>query len=293
MSTLPAVAEKKGIPQTFKQAVSGKIDRFRQALPAHISAERIVSQLTVCVHRTPKLQQCDRNDVILCALRAASLGLELEPSLGEAYLIPRKDWNLIDPRTNKKGVMTCTFMPGYRGLRKLVLQTGKVGIFEAHLVFEGDEFDYDFSPSLRLHYKPCRPWKRGELMTVFSRAKLDSGEWSIDEMGLDDIEKIHKLSEGYKYALREKKDETGPWVDHLDEMRLKTVVRHHSKALPSSPELAGAFSSFDAFHRGEAPPPLLDAPRPQAALTVASTDDMSDDEFMDQFVTEAEPGQGG
>ena len=90
----------------YKQEV---IKRFSDML-GEKQAQRFVASVLTAVMADPKLQACTPLSVYLSAVRAATLGLSVDPAYGQAYLVAYKD--------------VCTFMPGYKGFRDKASDNG-------------------------------------------------------------------------------------------------------------------------------------------------------------------------
>lgn len=80
-----------------------------------------------------KLLQCQPNDLMAEALKAASLRLPLNKQLGQAYLLPFKI----------KGVMKPTLVIGTKGYLQLAMRTGKYETINADVVYDGEFNHYD------------------------------------------------------------------------------------------------------------------------------------------------------
>jgi len=73
-------------------------------------AQRFVASVLTAVMADKKLQACTPLSVYLSAVRAATLGLSVDPAYGQAYLVAYGD--------------VCTFMPGYKGFRDKASDNG-------------------------------------------------------------------------------------------------------------------------------------------------------------------------
>lgn len=80
-----------------------------------------------------KLLQCQPNDLMAEALKAASLRLPLNKQLGQAYLLPFKI----------KGVTKPTLVIGTKGYLQLAMRTGKYETINADVVYDGEFNHYD------------------------------------------------------------------------------------------------------------------------------------------------------
>ena len=79
------------------------------------------------------LLQCQPNDLMAEALKAASLRLPLNKQLGQAYLLPFKI----------KGVTKPTLVIGTKGYLQLAMRTGKYETINADVVYDGEFNHYD------------------------------------------------------------------------------------------------------------------------------------------------------
>lgn len=251
--TLPATCA----PPSIRTLLERSADRLRAALPQHLTPERMIQVATLVVYRTPKLQECDPNTILASVMRAATLGLDLDPALGEAYLVPR--WN------SKARVNECQCQIGYQGLRKLAMQSGKVRVIEAVLVHELDHFEFRRTPEPVIEHVPFLAADRGAAHLVYAYGKLATGEVLAEVMTASEIEAVHARSESARNAARKGEPEVGPWVSDWGEMARKTVLRRLCKALPRSPELAEAIREEAAPIASEGTPGALEGtpePRP-------------------------------
>jgi phage RecT family recombinase len=73
-------------------------------------AQRFVASVLTAVMADQKLQACTPLSIYLSAVRAATLGLSVDPAYGQAYLVAYGN--------------VCTFMPGYKGFRDKASDNG-------------------------------------------------------------------------------------------------------------------------------------------------------------------------
>lgn len=241
----PAPVRPQPLARELNTFLKGQAERIAEALPKHLTPDRLIQVVTQIVHRTPKLQECHPTSILAAVIQASTLGLELSPTLGEAYLIPRR---------NKDRVMEAHFQPGFRGLAKLARNSGGVAYVKGMLVHERDAFTYRYTPDLEFSHVPYLGLERGPVSHAYAVAKLITGEYLIEVMTAEELEQIHQRSEGYKNARQYNEAEKGPWVTDRGEMEKKTVLKRLCKSLPMSPELAEA---IDADNRDY----VLDDPR--------------------------------
>jgi recombination protein RecT len=246
--------------QGIKAMLEKSLDRLEAAASSCMTPERIVQVVTTLVYRTPRLQECDPASILASVMRATSLGLDLEPAMNEAFLVPR--WN------KKVNGYECQFQPGYQGLRKLALQSGEISYIQSRLVHEGDEFRYEFDPDLKFRHVPCLRADRGPVTHLYNVGKLKSGDPVIEVMTAEEVEAIHRRSESYVTAKSKGWTEQGPWVTDWNEMGKKTVLKRNCKALPRSLSLAQAIDADDEQYRHDGPRSVVSAP-PRPGLSRA------------------------
>lgn len=159
-------------------------------------------------------------------MRAAALGLDLDPALGQAYLVPRKD--------KAKG-LTAVFQVGYRGLLELAMRSGKIKRIEVERVHDNDHFRAEKGSTSVLEFRPDWFSDRGPLLGWYALAELDNGvtQWVV--IGLDEMEEHRD-----KYAPRSNGAVTGPWKNFFEEMGDKTAFLRLARWLPKSVEMVNA-----------------------------------------------------
>lgn len=186
-----------------------------RALPAHMSPDRMIRVAVTTMLRVPKLAKCDQGSFFNAMLTLSQLGLE--PDGRNAHLIPFEN--------RKAGIVECQLIIDYKGLVKLIMQTGQVSRIHADVVREEDEFDYDRGTVTK--HKPNFRAARGKVYAVYCIITMKDGTEKCEVMTRDDVEAIRK---------RSKSGSNGPWVTDWDEMAKKTVFRRASKWVPISSE---------------------------------------------------------
>ena len=215
-----------------------------QAMPSHLEIDRFMRCLFTALQRTPKLADCSRESVYDSVIKSAQCGLN--PDGYEAHLIPYGT--------------KCTFIPDYKGMVKLALQSGQISKFDAEVVCENDEFDYNMGEIKLFRRADVHPDKmkrmtRGDIYAVYVVCTFKDGTTKAELMSYGDVERIRD---------RSKAGGSGPWVTDWAEMAKKTVFKRMSKWLPRSPELVRAIESdddtidFDRNSRANLPPRRTD-----------------------------------
>jgi recombination protein RecT len=191
------------------------------------------------INNNAYLATADKNSFIKAVLNVAQVGLTLNPVMKEAYLVPRYN--------AKKKCVDAVLDPSYQGLCKLITNTGTVKSITAHVVYEGDEIDYDiaFAEKVRSH-KPYYTVgkKKGDVLFVYTIAIMHDGTILSEAMGKDEIHDIRERSESYK-SFKDGKTKSCIWVSDEAEMMRKTVIKRHFKYLPKSKNVEHAFKAIE------------------------------------------------
>jgi recombination protein RecT len=198
-------------------------------LPSHITPEQMISVFLTSITTMPSLADCDPYSLLMAVKEASQLGLPTDGVLGHGYILPFKE--------NAK------FIPGYRGLMDLARRSGQVDWIQARIVYEGDEFEYEYGlePFLKHKEAPRKDGVNPKLAAVYAAAKLKSGEKIFEVMYKEDIEKIRRRAPG---------GNRGPWVTDYLEMARKTVIRRLMKYLPLSANVQAAVMSAEYADTG-------------------------------------------
>lgn len=117
--------------------------QFQNAL--NKNASTFVASIIDLYNSDSKLQLCEPKQVVMEALKAATLHLPINRSLGYAYIIPFNNNKKVQ-YTDEKGqlkerwekVMEPTFQMGYKGYIQLAMRTGQYKTINADVVYEGE-----------------------------------------------------------------------------------------------------------------------------------------------------------
>ena len=248
-------------------------DKFRSevalALPAHVKPERFQRVLLTAVLNDDRLLQVDPNKVVKAALQIAPLGLFTDKLLGEAALV-------VD---GKQEVQVRVM---YRGLLKLMRQSGDVASAYAHEICEHDRVRVSLGTDKRLDHEPAET-NRGQPTRYYAVVKYRTGEVDFEIMTVEEINAIRDRSDGWK-AYKNQRIKDTPWASSYPEMAKKTVLRRLLKRVPASPDLAEALRIEEAADEKEygaaARTPFAPAP---AAAGPAIADEDTYVEVFDQW----------
>lgn len=195
---------------SLKELIGG--EKFKEqvalALPKHMTPERFSRIALTAISRTPKLQDCTQTSLFKCLLDLSAMGLE--PDGRNAHLIPYGN--------------EATLVVDYKGLIKLVRNSGDVVSIRAENVCENDEFSWE-NGIITHRVDWLKP--RGAFLAVYAEAKLKSGEVQTAVLTNEEVESIRK---------RSRSGNSGPWATDTGEMRKKSALRRLCKLLPLSAE---------------------------------------------------------
>lgn len=206
----------------LKGFLSKHQDAIQQVAARSITPDRMVRLVCAAASRQPELAKCSPVSILRAMMQSAELGLEVCSGTNEAYLVSYY---------NKKANTTeAQFIPGYQGLVKLAVESGKVRNIEARVVYENDAFDYELGMVPKISHKPTLK-SRGEVLAFYAIAHLTDGSTQFDLMTKEEVDAIRSRSKASGF---------GPWVTDYNEMAKKTVVRRLYKMLPKSKAMADA-----------------------------------------------------
>jgi recombination protein RecT len=152
------------------------------------------------------LQQCDPAQVVAEALKAATLKLPINKSLGFAYIVPYK----------KQGKQIPQFQLGFKGMIQLAMRSGIYKYLNADLVYEGEYQGYSkLTGELDLSGT-----RTGDAVVgYFAYIESTNGFKKSIYATRADIEAHAK-----KYSKAYERD-SSPWKTEFDQMAIKTMLR--------------------------------------------------------------------
>ena len=186
-------------------------------------ANSFMSSVISVANGNPQLRKAEPMSIIGAAMVAATMQLQVIPTLGQCYIIPYGS--------------KAQFQVGYLGLLQLCQRSGQFKKILAAPVHEGeyisgDEFDEDyvFDRKQRKSDKVIGYMAKFELLNGFTKVAY----WDIDKV------KVHatKFSQAFRSGFN------SPWKSDFDAMAQKTVLKSILKFAPKSIEMQNAVT-FD------------------------------------------------
>ena len=218
------MANQKGLIQQAttngKTAVARPIDKLKNILAAQSVQEQFQSVLKenagafvasiIDLYNTDRtLQMCDPKNVVMEALKAASLKLPINKQLGFAWIVPYRD--------GKTGQYIPTFQLGYKGYVQLCMRTGAYRYINADVVYEGELVKHDkltgeieIDPSKRTSDKKIGYFAFIETLNGFRKTLYMT------------VEEVTRHAQQYSKSYGSK---NSVWATDFDAMALKTCLR--------------------------------------------------------------------
>lgn len=217
-------------------------------------ADDFTTSLLTVINGNPVLQECDPQEVVRTALKAASMRLPIDPNLGLAYIIPYKNNSKIkEEYTDSKGVTRyrdkwlSKYEPqlqiGWKGFVQLALRTQQYLTINVTDVKDGEykgtnrltgSIDFDWMDDQAARDKV-------PVAGYVAYFKLTNGFEKILYMTAAELE-AHARQYSKSYA-----NGNGKWKDDKPNMSKKTVVKLLlSKWGPQSTELQKALRADQA-----------------------------------------------
>lgn len=196
-------------------------EQFQNALGKN--SDTFIASIIDLYNTDKSLQECDTNQVVMEALKAAVLNLPINKALGYAYILNFKN----------KGVPTPTFIIGYKGLIQLAMRTGQYKYINADVVYEGEISGRD---KLTGAIDFSGEKKSDKVIGYFAHIELLNGFRKTLYVTVEEVAKhAKKYSPAIKYnnsvtvqSLMKLagKDPSGiGWLGDFDSMAIKTVLR--------------------------------------------------------------------
>lgn len=196
-------------------------------------ANTVVASLMSLVNNNIVLQECEPKTVFAAALTAASLDLPINPSLGQAYIIPFNNKVKVGEETHTKRngdtytkpifkwVKQAQFQMGYKGFIQLCLRSGKYELIHVNDVRDGEYKGMDrMTGEHRFEFiEDDEQRKKVPVIGFVAYIKLTTGFHKSLYMTNDEL-----LAHAKKYS-KSFKDGYGQWVDDFDAMAKKTVLK--------------------------------------------------------------------
>ena len=209
------------VARSWEEQFRSQLPQFVMALGNQKSADWFLRVAITEVKRN-QLDKCEPYTLLACFMLCAQL--RLDPQLGEAYIIPRRN-----TRKNGEIVWEAQLQVGYQGYKELFYRHPLAKELYAEIVCENDKFEVELGTERKLVHIPNLK-NRGNPIYYYAVAKLTTGAVDFAFLSQEEAKKHMQ-----RYA-----STSDAWKKHFEEMALKTAVKKVLKLMPKSTELAKA-----------------------------------------------------
>lgn len=230
----------------LKGFLNKHISAIQSVAAQTVTPEKMVRLVCAATLRQPDLAACTPLSILNAMMSAATYDLGVCDGSNEGYLVPY-NCKVKDSQGKERWEKQAQFIPGYQGLVKKAIESGKIRNIEARVVHAKDAFDYELGITPTIKHRPHLGADRGEIIAVYAVAFLVDGSTQFEVMAKDEIDAIKNRGKEKKFS---------PWESDYSEMARKTVVRRLYKYLPKSKVMAAlleiqAKSEIGEFVAGE------------------------------------------
>lgn len=189
-------------------------------------ASRLLRLMLVEGALNPLILEATPQSIMRAVFLSAQLQLEPGAVKGELYFIPRKS------RINQGGrwvdgpvELQCQI--GYKGYLTLARRSGQISMVDAHVVYQGDEYELCFGTEPTLRHIP-RPGvdrtKPENIVAAYAVVRLRDGSTYHEWLWKDEIDARRGRSDAAK-AFDQGKIKSTPWSTDYAAMARKTAIR--------------------------------------------------------------------
>ena len=213
------------VKATPKTLIESAKDKFIQIIEADDSGVKYEKESMFALQALTKsdyiykIAMQNQSSVVHAVINIASVGLTLNPATSYAYLVPRDGLICLDI--------------SYQGLIKIATDTGSIMWAKADLVYEADNFVYRGVSTAPTHEADPFSKDRGEFTGVYCIAKTRDGDYLVETMSAEEVNKIKGESSTIK-GVKESAQKYSPWVRYFGEMTKKTCIKRASKTWPKT-----------------------------------------------------------
>lgn len=219
--------------KTLSDFMSKHKSQIALALPAHISADRMVRLAMTSFSQNSALQKCDMHSIFSSVVIAAQLGLEIGVG-GQGYLVPYKG--------------KATFVPGWQGLVDLVSRAGRATVWTG-AVYRSDTFDWALGDNPFVKHQPegdGDSWK--DITHVYAIGRVNGSQYPVIEVWTMDrivrhLNKYNKVGASH-YALKDN-------GSNMEMYARKVALLQVLKYMPKSIEVQRAMDVAVAVDSGK------------------------------------------
>ena len=231
------------------QRESSLLSLFQNSKSKLVQFQETLAEMTI----NGNLNECTIDSVITSAVRIVQLGLNINPLLGEAYIVP---YNVkVKEKNIERWEKRAQLQIGVKGYQILGFRTGWT--FKTQAVYKCDQFNADLSkfdenftliPNYEKRNEEDGKWVFNNLIGVIVHAKDPRGNIHSKYIRRTKLEKIRLLSPNQK---KSPDMLTDIWFQWAEEMYSKTALKYGIKRLPIDSSVMAAIIADEEGERGE------------------------------------------
>ncbi len=212
----------------IKKYLTRNKPRFEVIKKVDLLTDKIISSAYFAVQSSEKLIQCTPQSIVKATIEASQLGLYIDGILGHAFLIPFKG--------------KCQLVPGYKGYRKLILASGKIKQIMPYVVYEGDEFRFNYGLNSDINHTPLET--SDKIIACYVIITYKDGSKDFRVFFQREIDKARSYSKTATY-------EDSVWAQHPDKMWEKTAIKRMASYLDLGDDLTKAVGLENTVEAGK------------------------------------------
>lgn len=242
-----------------------------------IFASAILNQVT-----NKNLSGCSVDSIVKNGVEIVRLGLNPNPTFGQAYIVPFK---------TKNGGEIAQLQIGYKGFINLAYRNGWV--FRAVCVYTCDKFKIEFAgindkityePNFEARQDDNHKWIHSNLIGVIVYA-MDNQKTEFSEfVPFSKLEKLRLKSQNQN----DKNELKYIWAEWSEEMYKAKALKYVATRLPITEQIQNAINSENAIYSENANLTQNNAPRTQNEAEVIENIDLNQIALNEQEKAEAE-----
>lgn len=229
VSAAANITEFKALAEKLKPGIA-------EFISGAFTPERMVRMVVAAAYRNPDLQKCTPGSIMLAMITCAVF--DVEPDGYNAHIIPykrNKNMAAKGEQANWQSWYEAQFSWDYKGLIQLANKQDAIHKIDAHVVFEKDEFEIDYSKPVPFLHRPCLTGDPGKIIGAYAFAKLSNGEIEVRYLTEKFILERHRAqAQAWKNKKLEYQQATSPWTLHPEAMYQKSAIHELAKWIPRS-----------------------------------------------------------
>lgn len=211
----------------IQDVISGMRGQIAQALPKHLTPDRMIQMASSMIVKNPKLGECSASSLVGAVMQASILGFRPVEQLGECYFVPYGGH--------------CQFQIGYKGYIALARRTGELKNIYAEVVREGDDFRVEYGLEPKLIHIPRMDNEAAKVTHVYAVARYKDDGFNFIVLTSNQVDKLRKRNASQKDS------RSGAWATDYEAMAKAKAIKQLSKYMPLSVDFMDAVVSDEAI----------------------------------------------